>query len=114
MGFIGVLLVCVVISFCTVSCSGTGGSKSQAKKPPVATQKKNDYYEIRRPKKDGVNIRTGPGTDFSKDESGTINVFEKLYILEEKNGWLKFRVTPKDVGWSGWILKELTELDTSQ
>ena len=59
--------------------------------------------------KDGINIRTGPGTNYSKDETGQTMKGEKFYVLEEKNGWIRFRVTPTDVGWSGWVLKRLVE-----
>ncbi len=59
--------------------------------------------------KDGINIRTGPGTNYSKDETGKTMSGEKFYVLEEKNGWIKFRVTPTDVGWTGWVLKSLVE-----
>ena len=59
--------------------------------------------------KDGINIRTGPGTNYSKDETGKTMSGEKFYVLEEKNGWIRFRVTPTDVEWSGWVLKNLVE-----
>jgi len=69
------------------------------------------YYEKRYPflicPRDGINIRTGPGINYKKDESGTLFEGEKLYILEEKNGWLRFRVTPADMGWSGWVKSSL-------
>jgi uncharacterized protein YgiM (DUF1202 family) len=57
---------------------------------------------------DGVNIRTGPGTDFLKDGMGPLTAGEKLYVLEERDGWLLFRVTERDLGWSGWVKKDLT------
>ena len=31
-----------------------------------------------------------------------------MYVLRDENGWVKFRVTKKDVGWSGWVEKTLT------
>ena len=57
---------------------------------------------------DGVNIRTGPGTNFAKDGMGPLTMGEKLYVLEERDGWLHFRVTQSDLGWSGWVKKDLT------
>lgn len=56
---------------------------------------------------DGINIRTGPGTNYSKDPSGQLFKGESIYILDEKDGWLKFRVTLANLGWSGWVLKRL-------
>ena len=57
--------------------------------------------------RDGINIRTGAGTNYPKDETGKTMSGEKFYVLEERDGWVKFRVTPKDVGWSGWVFKKL-------
>jgi len=57
---------------------------------------------------DGVNIRTGPGTEFEKDGVGPLSMGDRLYVLEEKDGWLHFRVTEADLGWSGWVKKNLT------
>ncbi len=34
-------------------------------------------------------------------------------FLQENNGWIKFRVTINDVGWSGWVKKYLTVLVSS-
>ena len=61
---------------------------------------------------DGINIRTGPGTNYSKDASGQLFKGENIYVLEEKDSWLHFRVTPGDVGWSGWVLKRLVVTNT--
>ena len=59
--------------------------------------------------KNGINIRTGPGTNYSKDGTGQTMKGEKFYVLEEKNGWIRFRVSITDIGWSGWVLKRLVE-----
>lgn len=63
---------------------------------------------------DGINIRTGPGTNYSKDPSGQLFKGENIYVLEEKEGWLQFRVTPGDVGWSGWVLKRLVVISNAK
>lgn len=57
---------------------------------------------------EAVNVRAGPGANYEKDEGGPLIRGEKVYVLEEKDGWIRFRVTPKDVGWSGWIKKDYT------
>lgn len=57
---------------------------------------------------EAINIRTGPGMNYEQDETGPLWKEEKLYVLEEKDGWIRFRVTPKDAGWSAWIKKDLT------
>lgn len=70
------------------------------------SQSDSYHYKVVCPN-DGINIRTGPGTNYSKDASGQLFKGENIYVLEEKNGWLHFRVTSGDVGWSGWVLKRL-------
>jgi|GEM_PF-3440647 len=57
---------------------------------------------------EGKYIRNGPGVKYGNDHSGPLWQDEKLYVLEEKDGWIRFRVTPKDAGWSAWIKKDLT------
>ena len=74
----------------------------------TSVKEKKEIIGVRICPRDGINIRTGPGTNYKKDESGQLVKGEKLYVLEEKNGWIRFRVTPKDVGWSGWVKKDLT------
>ena len=54
-------------------------------------------------------IRTGPGMEYENDDTGVLFEDEKLYVLEEKNGWIRFRITEKDFGWSAWIRKNLTD-----
>jgi len=67
--------------------------------------------ETRFAKNDGINIRKGPGTSYGLDPTGQLFQGEKLYILEEKDGWIRFRVTQHDVGWEGWVRKDLTVAD---
>jgi hypothetical protein len=68
-----------------------------------------DVIEQRQPIRNGVNVRTGPGTNFSLDRRGPLSSRETLYVVEERNGWVRFRVTPEDLGWSGWAAKRLTQ-----
>ncbi|MCB5285254.1 MAG: hypothetical protein LHW45_06655 [Candidatus Cloacimonetes bacterium] len=83
--------------------SSNSGSKS-------ASTKGGDFYEVRKPLKNEIEIRTGPGLQYPNDESGTLSQYESIYVLEEKDGWIRFRVTPNDVGWEGWIFKENTQI----
>lgn len=57
---------------------------------------------------DEKHIRIGPGMEYDSDDTGPLLENEKLYVLEEKNGWIRFRVTKKDLGWSAWVKKNLT------
>jgi len=57
---------------------------------------------------EGVNIRVGPGMNYAVDKTGTLGENEILYVLEEKDDWIRFRVTREDNGWSAWIKKDIT------
>lgn len=108
----GVILVLLLIIGCDTGYKKKPEEKvkapqSEKKTKPVKKADKVMYTMICG--KDGINIRTGPGTNYSKDETGKTMSGEKFYILEEKNGWIKFRVTPTDIGWTGWVLKSLVE-----
>lgn len=79
-------------------------SKLKKKLPePVSS-----IIEYRVCSKNEIDIRTGPGINYSLDSSGTLVEGEKIYVLKDTLGWLKFRVTENDIGWHGWVKKDLT------
>ena len=45
----------------------------------------------------GVNVRGGPGTNFSK--IGFVSKGDKLAVISEKNGWYQLRLTNGKTGW---------------
>jgi SH3-like domain-containing protein len=102
---LGISLIILV-----VSCLGAGNPNSGDNKS--STSDNTGITEIRVPLKSGINIRKGPGTNYELDESGQLVKGEKIYVIEEKNGWIHFRVTPNNVGWSGWVKKDLTVLES--
>lgn len=53
-------------------------------------------------------IRTGPGKLYPDDDTGPLIEYDRLYVLEEQFGWIRFRVTPEDQGWSAWVPKNFT------
>ncbi len=59
--------------------------------------------------KSGINIRQGPGTIYPKDPIGTTEKGKVFFVLQEKQGWIKFRTTLNDNGWTGWTLKGLVK-----
>jgi len=68
-------------------------------------------FSIGRVQFKGINekyIRTGPGMKYKSDDTGWLPETDPLYVLEEKDDWIRFRVTEKDLGWSAWIRKDLT------
>lgn len=110
------IYVVILVLLLMIGCD-TGNNKNPEEKIKASQNAKETIPVIEADKvmyimvcgKDGINIRTGPGTNYSKDETGKTMSGEKYYVLEEKNGWIKFRVTPTDVGWTGWVLKSLVE-----
>jgi len=103
-----IVLVYLFIVIAHIFSCGSNESKSGSSTKRKATTT-SEIIETRLCNRDGVNIRKGPGINFEKDESGGLINGEKLYVLEEKDEWIKFRVTQKDVGWSGWVRKDLTD-----
>jgi len=77
-------------------------------KDTESSTKITDIIDTKYSLKDGTNIRTGPGATFDIDISGQLIKGERLYVLEEKDGWLKFRVTKESIGWAGWVREDLT------
>ena len=81
-------------------------SKSKPTGKQQQNEKINDVIGIRRCIENGVDISTGAGVNYPKDETGQLNKGDKLFVLEENEQWIKFRVTPEDVGWHGWVSSE--------
>ena len=86
--------------------------------PATQVDESNGNTEVLgfRRSRDGVNIRRGPGTNYpvkdedgdgEEDGDGQLVLGEKLHILERRGDWLRFRVTPYDIGWSGWVRRDL-------
>jgi hypothetical protein len=108
--FIVVFIMCLgtcVSIFDPPSSPNYEKRESRPEKPKIQKQK-IDYTDIRLCRYEGIKIKTGPGENYSDDKSGELLESEKLYVLEEKNDWIRFRVTPDDVGWSGWIKRDYT------
>lgn len=62
-------------------------------------------------KRDNINIRKGPGTNYAVDNIGRLMKGIEIYIQSEKDGWIEFTLIPEDSKWSGWALKELIATD---
>ncbi|MDT3700169.1 MAG: N-acetylmuramoyl-L-alanine amidase [Thermincola sp.] len=46
---------------------------------------------------DGVNVRSGPGTNFTK--MGMVNKGESFGLVQQSNGWANLKITPGILGW---------------
>lgn len=53
--------------------------------------------------RNSINIRSGPGTHFSIDPIGKLMRGITIFVVEEKDGWARFTITPNDESWSGWV-----------
>ena len=107
-GCLPVILAVAGLFVIVGSFSSLFETKTYKERRSGSVKEKDEIIGVRICPRDGINIRTGPGTNYKIDQSGQLLEGEKLYVLEEKNGWIRFRVTPKDVGWSGWVKKDLT------
>ena len=56
--------------------------------------------------KNNVLIRIGPGTYYDKDNIGKLMKGIKLLVVEERNGWLRFRLKEDEYNWAGWVRKK--------
>jgi len=57
---------------------------------------------------ENTDVYTGPGTNSEKDNSKQPIKGIKLYILEMRGNWIRFRLTPEDSDWNGWIRIDAT------
>ncbi len=55
---------------------------------------------------DDINIRIGPGTYYAIDPIGKLMKGVTVFVVDEKNAWIKFTITPNDESWSGWVDKK--------
>ena len=55
-----------------------------------------------------TDVYTGPGTNFEKDNSKQPIKGIKLYTLEMRGDWIRFRLIPEDSDWNGWIRIDAT------
>ena len=56
--------------------------------------------------RNSINIRTGPGTHYTIDPIGKLMRGITIFVVEEKDGWARFTITPNDESWSGWVKLE--------
>ena len=109
-GTLLLVLIALLVGYSVIVNLLENPSSSDSAEMPPETLERTEHETILeiRISKDLVNIRTGPGTNYAKDKSGTLTLGEKLYILERQGEWLRFRVTPMNVDWSGWVRRDLT------
>lgn len=53
-----------------------------------------------------INIRIGPGTYYAIDPIGKLMKGVTVFVVDKKNDWIKFTITPNDESWSGWVNKK--------
>ncbi len=121
-GCLSVILIIVIGGFIASNDKGGGNSdqsgraasaaaQEQSKTPPqTVSNGGGSILETRRMLFEHVTSRTGPGTDYPLDSTGEIFPEEPIYVLENRGDWIRFRVSPKDLGWSGWVRKDQTAL----
>jgi hypothetical protein len=53
-----------------------------------------------------INIRIGPGTYYAIDPIGKLMKGVTVFVVDEKNDWIKFTITADDESWAGWVNKK--------
>ena len=53
-----------------------------------------------------INIRIGPGTYYAIDPIGKLMKGVTVFVVDEKNDWIKFTITSDDESWAGWVNKK--------
>jgi len=53
-----------------------------------------------------INIRIGPGSYYAIDPIGKLMKGVTVFVVDEKNDWIKFTITPNDQSWAGWVNKK--------
>jgi len=79
--------------------------------PVVKKTEITDYPYAIVCKRDNINIRKGPGTNYAVDNIGRLMKGIEIYVQSEKNGWIEFTLIPEDSKWSGWAMKDLLATD---
>ncbi len=58
-----------------------------------------DKYNCAAVKADEVNVRTGPGTNYSKSPVSPVTQYYSFRILERKGAWVKLKDEWDNIGW---------------
>ena len=53
-----------------------------------------------------IDIRIGPGTQYEIDPIGKLMKGVTVFVIDEKDDWMKFTITPNDESWAGWVNKK--------
>jgi hypothetical protein len=69
---------------------------------------KSDVIESRVLSVTDVTVLSGLGPEDTILEMDDFVAGDMIYVLEIKGEWLRFRVSEKDFGWSGWIARSAT------
>jgi len=100
----------------TVATSTTENKvKVQKKKSPEPEQysmnpkyqrKNRDQQKTMTCTSNDINIRIGPGSYYAIDPIGKLMKGVTVFVVDEKNDWIKFTITPNDESWAGWVNKK--------
>lgn len=67
--------------------------------------------QFRTPIVNGLTVRTGPGEEYKSAKSiWQVNRGDKLHVVEDTLGWIRFHIKYFDPNWSGWVAKSYTTL----
>ena len=94
-------------------------SQSQQVEQPETQQQNNDMITSLDPRyaprkilytidvpRNNIDIRTGPGRHYELDELGKLMKGVEIYVVEERNGYLRFRLIKNKYDWTGWVAQK--------
>lgn len=86
-----------------------GGPHLATEDPEGSPDRTSESRQIRTPVVDGLQVRRGPGADFEPAQSiWQVNEGDRLHVIEDSSGWIRFRLRYFDPTWSGWVNRRYT------
>lgn len=106
MRLLGMLSVGLGVALLTVTISSLQDPLNESRAASVGGE---NEVNVRTPIVDGLTVRVGPGRDYeSASAIWQVNRGDKLRVVEDTLGWIRFRVKYFDPDWSGWVAKDYT------
>ncbi len=83
--------------------------QQQTDAEPGPTAETTENVEFRTPVVEGLTVRVGPGADYEHATSiWQVHPGDRLRVVDDTLGWIRFHVKYFDPEWSGWVPREYT------
>jgi hypothetical protein len=99
----------VTVVFGIVLLTTSTAALQQFRSAPAAQSNVTAGTEYRTPVVDGLSVYVGPGAGYARAASiWQVHPGDRLRVVEDTLGWIRFHVKYFDPDWSGWVNKEYT------